>query len=232
MKSNSPKIDTDKQENNSPKCGYTLKNMEKIFPAIPQKPTSVIPQKTIPAITESDITRLQEQCQDIEKHIKNHRSVMIYLYKISYASIFTINILVILGGICIFFISKAGWDKANNSLLNLFIVCSLASLFLTHHRLIFQDNINLKANRDLYVAYAILYNKLLSYSSTGQVSQASEDIKKEDIINPIDPKTFIHYIDSNIAKIYQVSLNWNLEDNFQIQDVIKQINTDSGIPEK
>ncbi len=198
------------------KCGYTLKDIKKNVPAI--------------TITDYDVIRLQEQCQDIEKRIEAHKKVTIYLYKISYASIFTRNILVILGGACVFFISKEGWDKANNVWINLFIVFSLTSLFLTQDRLVFQDNANLKANRDLYVAYTILYNKLLTYSATGQVSRTSEDIKAEDTIKPIDPKTFIHYIDSNIAKIYQVSLSWNLEDNFQIQDVIKQINADSGLP--
>ncbi len=214
------KISQTNKKNDPPKSKcYTSKDIKNNFQIVKQP------------INDVEIIRLREQCQDIENLIKYHQDLMIFLYERAYASMMTRIILVILAGACIFFISKKGWEQANNALINAFIVLSLTSLFLTQLRSVFQGDINLKSNRALYIAYSKLYNQLLSYSTTGSlILQEPEIILKQEKPKLILPSIFIYYIDTNIAKLYQVSLDWEPNQILKIQDVIDNLSTHSITP--
>ncbi len=152
---------------------------------------------------------------------------MIYIYQRTYASNMIRIILVIISGISLFAISKQGWEKTSNVLINIFIVTSLTSLFFTQWTFVFKENENLETNRNLYIRYINLYNQLLSYPSTGTTGTIliSEDPKKV-----ITPSLFIATIDSEMAKLNQVPLDWDSNRILKTEDVSKTLTTNPVTP--
>jgi hypothetical protein len=171
--------------------------------------------------------RLKEQLDEIQQRIDRHAKVMIYFYKQYFVSLSMTSGLALFAAICVFFISRDGWEKAHNGLINAFIVTSSAALLYGHIPGLFRQEINLKANRDLYLSYVSLGDEVLSYLATGgnvvtDTNQAEQFIK-------IEPAQFIHDLDRQLADLNKVPIEFDATQAIKVPD-FRQIDPQSGAP--
>jgi hypothetical protein len=113
--------------------------------------------------TAAERARMVDQFMLVQARTETHAQVMGLFYKLNFITLGTVGFATGLASISLFFISKAGWERVNNALINLFIVST--GLVVFHSNLIFmfkfQDNIRL--NGQLYGEYTQLYNTILTY---------------------------------------------------------------------
>jgi hypothetical protein len=155
--------------------------------------------------------RLLEQLKQIEILSEKHAKIMIFFYKQYYISLSMMVSCTAIAVLSLFFISKSGWEKANNAIINVFIVASGVLIFYGNISLAFQQKDNLEASQAIYLNYLALRNEFLSYLATGQTVSA----------NKLAPSDFIHYIDKQMQTVSFIRLGF---DPKAIPDLSKQIN--------
>lgn len=130
--------------------------------------------------------------------------------------------LAIIAGICLFFISKLGWQNANNALINIFIVTTSAGLLYQQLPVIFKQEINLGANRVLYIKYTELSYELLSYLATKHVKSLAPENPNQ--LTEVEPKIFIHSIDNKLAELNQIPIEFDATRVIKLNDVPNSLN--------
>lgn len=100
---------------------------------------------------------------EIDQRVVRHSKMTIFFYKHYAVSNILTAALAISTGLLIFLISKEGWDKANRILINLFIVTGSSVIFLGELPNIFQYDENFQRNRESYLEYINLREKVKSY---------------------------------------------------------------------
>lgn len=179
--------------------------------------------------TQLEKRRLQAQCLEIQQRIRIHKDVMLFFYQQYFLSISMTSGLAIIAGICIFFIAQFGWKNSNPALINIFIVTTSAGLLYQKLPEVFKQDINLQANGVLYIKYIDLNNELMSYLATQLAKNIKSDTPNQLI--ELEPKKFIYYIDSELAKFNQIPIEFDatkviklndLQDALNIQSIDKQ----------
>ena len=161
------------------------------------------------SLTIYERNRIIAQFQEIERLADTHANIMGFFYKQYYISLATMGGCAALAIVSLFFISKVGWERVNNALINIFIVTSGIVIFYGNISLIFQHKDNLEASQKIYVNYLGLRNEVLSYLATG------ETITNESLA----PAKFIHYVDRELKSISFIRLGF---DPKSIPDFSKQ----------
>lgn len=175
-----------------------------VQPTIKPEPIFTEKFQAKPAVKE----RLNQQFDEIQSRIKSHSDVMIYFYKQSYVCGSMSLALAITSALCIFFISRDGWEKANNGLINAFLVTTSAAFVYNQIPVIFKQENNITGNRTLYLEYVALRNEFLSYAATG--GTIGGDTKQPSVFNAIDTNQFIHQIDRRLAELNQIAIDFDL----------------------
>lgn len=111
--------------------------------------------------------RLTEQLDDIQSRLDRYSTMMVFFYTHYYTSIIITSASALVAGICLFFISKVGWEKVNNSLINVFVVTSSTGIFFGDLPGTFKYKENSETSRDLYLEHISLRNEVRSYVVTG-----------------------------------------------------------------
>ena len=171
----------------------------------------------------SEKARLIDQFDQIQDRIQKHASVMGFFYKQYYISLSMICGGSVIASICLFFISKSGWERVNNALINIFIVSSSTVILYGNISLVFKQEENIKDNQALYLSYFALRNEMLSYWATQQAST-------EDTIVP--PAKFIHYMDGRLQELSQIRLGFDATGITNLGDQMKQLDGSSQKPGK
>ncbi|HEY9663924.1 MAG TPA: hypothetical protein V6C65_36200 [Allocoleopsis sp.] len=173
-------------------------------------PVEVLQDKAeqLPA-TPAERSRLVEQFQEVEARAAKHAQIMGFFYKQYYISTSMIVGSAVMASICLFFISKSGWDRINNALINIFICSSAVILFHGNLVLVFKQDENLRGNQELYLHYISLRQEVLSY----WVTQQTIDGKS------LEPVKFIHYLDSQMQGLNKIQLGF---DSPQISTFVDQ----------
>lgn len=161
--------------------------------------------------TVAEKARIKEQLQEIRVRAKTHISVMIYFYVRYYMSIAIASTSGIIAGICLFFISKFGWDHSNEYVINIFLVASSIAILFGGFPVVFKQEQNVAENKLLYLQYIALENEVTSYFST------EEDLEG----NQQDLKSIIHYLDKQLAKINQVAVGFDYTQIPKYQELYK-----------
>jgi hypothetical protein len=175
-----------------------------VQPTISLKPIFTENSQAKPAVKE----RLNQQFDEIQSRIKSHSDVMIYFYKQSYICGSMSLALAITSGLCIFFISRDGWEKANNGLINAFLVTTSAAFVYNQIPVIFKQENNITGNRTLYLEYVALRNEFLSYAATdGTIGGDTKDPK---LFAPVNTNQFVHQIDRRLAELNQIAIDFDL----------------------
>lgn len=162
----------------------------------------------------SEKARMIDQFQQIQDRIQKHASVMGFFYKQYYISLSMICGGSVVASICLFFISKNGWDRVNNALINIFIVSSSTVILYGNITLVFKQEDNIKDNQALYLSYFALRNEMLSYWATQQ------DITGQSI----QPAKFIHYMDRRLQDLSQIHLGFDATRLTNLGEQMKQLN--------
>lgn len=196
------------------------------------KASAVSQEALVPEQDKTQMTpvkiRLQGQLTEIESRIERHTAVMIYFYQQYFISLSMASGLGLIAAICIFFVSRDGWQKANNALINVFMVTSSAALLYNQLPALFKQDINLIANQKLYLEYITLQNKVLSYQATGGTTGINPD-QPDEFVDDINPDLFIHEIDKKLAQLNQIPIEFDATQIIKIPD-FRETDPQSGLP--
>ena len=145
--------------------------------------------------------RLQAQYEVVRSRALLHLKVMTYFYSRQYMAVTMATILGLTAGLALIFISKTGWAKANTYLLTVFVVTAVSAAFFAAFPALFQQQKNIDDNRDLYIAYTALEQRLVSYAATAQ-DASGEDVPLSD---------YIHRVDKDLAALHNLPLHLDPE---------------------
>ncbi|GAB4380722.1 MAG: hypothetical protein Kow00121_37540 [Elainellaceae cyanobacterium] len=163
--------------------------------------------------TPAERSRLMEQFQGLELRAARHAKIMGFFYKQYYISISMIVASFVLASLCLFFISKAGWSRVNNALINIFICSSAVILLYGNFIFVFKQEENLRGNQELYLSYIVLREEVLSYWATQQISTGQT----------LEPAQFIHYLDDKLQTLNKIQLGFDSPQISAFIDQFKQI---------
>lgn len=158
--------------------------------------------------------RLIDQYNQIESRVQKHSDIMGFFYRQYFISLSMICGASIVASVCLFFISKLGWDRVNNALINIFIVSSSTIIFYGNISLVFKQEENIKENQALYLGYFSLRNEMLSYWVTQQASTG----------DPVIPAQFIHYMDGRLQELNQIRLGFDSTSITTLGEQMNQLN--------
>lgn len=161
--------------------------------------------------TDAEKERIKEQLQEIRIRANSHISVMIYFYVRYYMSIAVASTSGIIAGICLFFISKVGWDHANEYVINVFLVTSSMAILFGGFPVVFKQEQNVAENKALYLKYIALEDEVNSYFATQENLEGEQQ----------NLKKFIHYLDKQLARINQVAIGFDYTQIPKYQELYK-----------
>lgn len=171
-------------------------------------------------LTTPQKVRLMDQYNQIQSRIEKHAAIMGFFYRQYYISLSMICGGSMIASICLFFISKCGWDRVNNALINIFIVSSGTIIFYGNISLAFKQEDNIRDNQTMYLSYFSLRNEMLSYWATQQANTGEE----------IPPTKFIHYMDGKLQELSQIRLGFDATRITTLGEQIKQLNSSEPTP--
>jgi hypothetical protein len=131
--------------------------------------------------------RIQEQMEIIKSRSTTHLTIMTYFYTRFYMSIALASVSAIISAISLFYISKVGWEKANNYIIPIFVTTTSIAIFVGAFPVVFQQENNIRENSELYLKYINLENQILTRLATKANAEGTNLTLKE-IINNTDIK--------------------------------------------
>jgi hypothetical protein len=165
--------------------------------------------------TSAEQTRLIAQFQEIETRATRHARIMGFFYKQYYISLSMVVGAAVVASMCLFFISKSGWEKANNAVINVFIFSAAVILLYGNLIFVFKQDENLRGNQELYLSYVALREEVLSYWATRRTSMSEE---------PLEATQFILYLDNRLQSLNRIQLGF---DSPQISTLLRQLQLES-----
>jgi hypothetical protein len=159
------------------------------------------------AIAQIKKDRLLQQFADIQNLEARYLKMTRYFGREYFVATVMKYICGLIAAVCAFFISRDGWEKSNNSLINIFFVSSIALTYYTDSVGIFKHQANLQTSLDLYLRCISTKNMVLSYYAYKQDMQ------------PIPVDQFINNLDAKIDELGQFKwgLDGNLDPSFNSQ---------------
>lgn len=188
--------------------------------------TMQVPEQTMieaPLLRE----RLTEQFGEIRTRRDRHAKVMVYFYKQYFLSLSMASGSALIAILLAFFISRDGWEKTNNGLINAFFVSFSAAILYTQIPGLFQQEKNLKANRELYLAYEALGNQVLSYLATQNTIGSNPEQPNQ--VSPMPPEQFILQIDQQLVTLNQIPIDFDANQVIKLPD-LQQMGLPQGFP--
>lgn len=190
---------------------------------IDKKPKSRQQPEPIQVISSSltpEKRRLNQQLQSIQELTTKNCNIMAFFYKEYFISLSISNISAILTIVCIFFLSKEGWEKSNNALINLSVTAFVVTTFYIHLTQVFQQDQNLRNSQDLYANYSALLNDFTSSLVLIQPTAASSGSSKS-IANTSKPSAYsvlIRDTDKTLNKLGYIHLGFDPHPIIEIQN--------------
>ena len=136
--------------------------------------------------------------------------VMGLFFTLNFVSLGTIGLAAGVATISLFFISKAGWERVNNAIINVFILSTGLVIFHSNLISIFKFQANIKLNAQLYSEYTRLYNSVLSYWAI-----------QPSLANSPAPAEFILSTDQQLAELGKISLDFDVDRISQIKQPLE-----------
>ncbi len=171
-------------------------------------------------------TRLDQQLTETQARLHRHWSVTSYFYQQYFISISMTASLAIIAGGCGFFVSREGWSRSNNIIVNLFIVSSGGAIFFGQLPGIFKQDINISANWSLYQNYSSIRDEILTYAATGGTIATATSVDGQPLV--ITPEQFIHSIDKKLASLNALPIQFDTSQIIKAPDVVNTIMGTSG----
>lgn len=165
--------------------------------------------------------RLNQQLAEVQRRLHRHWSVTSYFYRQYFISISMTASLAVVAGGCGFFVSREGWSRSNNILVNLFIVSSGSALFYGQLPGIFKQDINISANWNLYQNYSSMRDEILTYAATGGTIATATAVDGQPIV--ITPEQFIYSIDKKLASLNALPIQFDTSQIIKAPDIANTI---------
>lgn len=144
--------------------------------------------------------RIQEQLQTIRDRTRHHGAVMAYFFKVYYVAIVMVMFAGVIAAVTLFFIAQKGWEHTSDYIETVFIVMSAVVAFYALFPPVFQQQKNISENKELFLQYKSLESEVQSYPLTHTT------LKNE----PKIPKDFINHIDSEMDRIGNIALGFDI----------------------
>lgn len=157
--------------------------------------------------------RLIDQFEQIQTRIDKHGTIMSFFYRQYFISLSMICGASVVASVCLFFISKVGWERVNNALINIFIISSGTIIFYGNISIVFKQEANIEDNQRLYLSYFSLRNEMLSYWATQQIVSG----------DTAEPVKFIHYMDQRLQELNQIRLGFDATRTTQLREQFQQL---------
>jgi hypothetical protein len=170
--------------------------------------------------TEVEKQRILEQIQKIQSRQKVNINVVKFFYIEYYISISMASVSAVIAAICLLLISKVGWEKAKNPTVNIFIVSSAIFILFSTFIFMFKQESNITDNKKLYLAYAALEDRIISYLVTKEffVNKGSSESQKI-----TKPTQVIQSIDSELATLNNIAIGFDSTKIPNYQELYKTI---------
>jgi hypothetical protein len=170
--------------------------IEKIKVEDPDKTPAIPPEFTA---SELEKERLLQQVRMIRGRAYHHFAVMRFFYARYYMTISIVMTSGVIAALALLFITKDGWDSANQYVKTVFITTVALTAYFSAFPSVFQQNQNIADNKKLYLQYLALHNEVMSYLPsqeciTGERKKISE---------------FIHYIDRQLAQLSTFAIGFD-----------------------
>ena len=162
--------------------------------------------------------RLMEQLDESIALSDRHLDVLIDLAKIQFISIWMSSLTFIVSGICIYKISKDGWEKTNNILFNIFIMTIVIGLVYQRTLKFLKINTNVKSNFEMHRHYYTVENEIRSYFRTMKICTEDGGIKT------IFPSDFVHEIDKKLVTQRPLLIEFDGTEIIKMGDVNQRLN--------
>jgi hypothetical protein len=112
--------------------------------------------------TTPEQSRLNSQFEIIQDLTNKNCKIMAFFYKQYFICLSIGGVAALVTFLCIFFLSKEGWEKSNNALVNITITAFGVTTLYLNITQVFQQEKNLKTSQDLYANYSALKNSFSS----------------------------------------------------------------------
>jgi hypothetical protein len=170
--------------------------------------------------TEIEKQRILEQINKLQVRQKVHINVVKFFYIEYYISISMASISAVIAAICLLLISKVGWEEAKNPTVNIFIVSSASVILFSTFIFMFKQESNITENKKLYLAYAALEDRVISYLVTNEffVNKGSSEPQKI-----TKPAQVIQTIDSELATLNNITIGFDSTKIPNYQDLYKSV---------
>lgn len=147
-----------------------------------------------------------------------HSDVLSHCYARTFVTITLVTFSAFLASLCLFFISRVGWERVNNTLINIFMICAGVVVMYGGLALSLNYEKNVKENEKLYVAYTNLENETLNFLATGRSREGQ----------PVSTSDYIVYLNKRLEELSTISLNFNTSEILKYRDtVMKTINSNA-----
>ncbi len=146
----------------------------KSFPAEPVIGKSLV-------LSEGERARLLEQLTEIRSLERHHFQVMKFVYSLYHVAIELTLMSSILSAVCLFKVTRQGWQNSSPFLRNAFLSFAALTAFAGALPAAFSHQENISENKSRYLAYSALERDNLTYLAIGQ--HANLELKTpEDVI--------------------------------------------------
>ncbi|MBD1864550.1 MULTISPECIES: hypothetical protein [Trichocoleus] len=174
--------------------------------------------------------RLIAQALEVKIKAVSEFEMTKYFYTQFFVAVSMASIGAVISAVTLFSMSKSGWDNCKSRpLVTIFVVSSGITVFFSSSIFIFQLESNIAENKKLYLGYAALEDRILSYLSTKQFALSTVDAP----VNPGQAKTrsfidktteVISYIDGELAAINNIAIGFDAAKIPNYQDLQKLTN--------
>ena len=163
--------------------------------------------------TKPDKQRIKEQFKIIDAKAVSHANIILYFYTRLYTAIVLSSIGTIISGICLFYISKFGWEKANNYIINVFVTTTSITIFVGAQPIVFKQQSNIQENTNLYVNYVNLKNQALTYIA----------VKKDEKGNKIESANLILATEKKLNELNKIAIGFDSENLPKSQTILEKL---------
>ncbi len=163
--------------------------------------------------------RIDEQSKYINDNMCNSWEKIKFFYINNYASSCLVLLLGGISSICLFFISKQGWQQAHKVVISIFLTTSTMALLLFQFSQTFKYNDNFKDSLYLYVEYSILEQKIENFLTTNKFYKKNSS----NPLSELEEEKLVFYIHGELEKLAKAKDLAISFDQTNMRDLINRI---------
>jgi hypothetical protein len=158
-------------------------------------------------IPDSQKRRLLEQIEETHKRAMIHLAVTRFFYVENFSAISLTTIAAIIAAVALLFITRKGWDRVHRIIVYIFIVSTGTATLCSVFVVAFKYDSNITENKQLYIAYTALEERINSYFATGQFVIKGNPEQQKTLKESVE---VIQQIDSELATLHNIAIGFDL----------------------